>query len=153
MADSTAKGHPTPGSEMDAPVKSYDTSPSEMTLEPTDGRSECGSMRISESELRYVGGDHWAAILEGISDLKDHLEREEQLRVSNPTNKTEKRFEESSSHAKSGYAMLLYGGRRLVPREEIIAALPPKTNVDRYVSRYFNYLDLVSSCQYSTVFL
>ncbi|KAM5466589.1 hypothetical protein MauCBS54593_005846 [Microsporum audouinii] len=50
---------------------------------PIDGRSECGSMRVSASELRYVGGDHWAAILENIADLKDHFDREEQLRLAN----------------------------------------------------------------------
>lgn len=41
---------------------------------PLDVRSEYGSIRVSPSELRYVGGDHWAAILDNIADLKDHFD-------------------------------------------------------------------------------
>ncbi|KAK2865376.1 hypothetical protein FQN49_003637 [Arthroderma sp. PD_2] len=42
-----------------------------------------GALNVGVSELRYVGGDHWAAILENIDDLKDHFDREEQLRLTN----------------------------------------------------------------------
>ncbi|KAJ5784059.1 uncharacterized protein N7518_009736 [Penicillium psychrosexuale] len=112
---------------------------------PLDGHSEYGSMRISESELRYVGGDHWAAILDGIADLKDHFDRDEQLRLANTPDQLAYEQGHDLSRAKSGYALLLYGCRRIVSHDEILAALPPKAAVDRYISRYFNYLDLVSS--------
>ncbi|KAL4815657.1 fungal-specific transcription factor domain-containing protein [Aspergillus spinulosporus] len=119
---------------------------------PIGERSECGSMRISSSELRYIGGDHWVAILEGIADLKDHVDREEQRRLAESpgqaADETEviggKRGSNVQSQSQGG-AILLYGRCRPASREEILAALPPRYAVDRYISRYFNYLDLVSS--------
>ncbi|RAL05410.1 uncharacterized protein BO80DRAFT_397956 [Aspergillus ibericus CBS 121593] len=100
-----------------------------------NGQSESGSMRVSASELRYVGGDHWAAILENIAELKDHFDREEELQLTtspdDPPDPT--------------HALLLYGCRRATSREELLEALPPRNVVDRYLSRYFNRMDLVSS--------
>jgi hypothetical protein len=119
---------------------------------PMDERSECGSMRISASELRYIGGDHWVAVLEGIADLKDHVDREEQRRlVENPGEAADEPeniggSRDSNAPGQNRYgAILLYGRCRPASREEILAALLPRYAVDRYISRYFNYLDLVSS--------
>lgn len=111
---------------------------------PIDSQSECGSMRISASELRYVGGDHWAAILDGIADLKENVEREEQLRLTESPAQNEDNRGDSSLPVRDG-AFLLYGRYRPESRHAILAALPPRYAVDRYISRYFNYLDLVSS--------
>jgi hypothetical protein len=123
---------------------------------PVDGQSECGSMRISESELRYVGGEHWVAILDGIADLKDHLDREEQLRLAQSSDRVEDEHgvgnsSEPFARPRSNGAFLLYRCRRATSRDEILSALPPKNAVDRYISRYFNYLDLVSSCRYTSI--
>lgn len=118
-----------------------------------DGRSECGSMRISASELRYVSGDHWATILDSIADLKDHFDREEQLRLANKPDQIQDDDGDgddggdSLSRPPSPHSLLLYGCRLSVSRAEILAALPPKGAVDRYISRYFNRLDLVASCR------
>lgn len=113
---------------------------------PIDEQSECGSMRISASELHYVGGDHWVAILDGIADLKEHVEREEQLRMAESPSQTEDNSRDSDLPTRDG-AFLLYGRYRPESRDAILAALPPRYAVDRYISRYFNYLDLVSSGQ------
>ncbi|KAL4974568.1 hypothetical protein BDW66DRAFT_161134 [Aspergillus desertorum] len=124
---------------------SADTMPGDT---PIDDCSECGSMRISPSELRYIGGDHWVAILEGIADLKDHVDREEQLRLAESPGQTADGAEDSSgnpSEPDRNGAFLLYGRCRPASRDEILAALPPRYAVDRYISRYFNNLDLVSS--------
>ncbi|PYI28684.1 hypothetical protein BP00DRAFT_402272 [Aspergillus indologenus CBS 114.80] len=105
-----------------------------------DTQSDCGSMQITGSELRYVAGEHWAAILDSIADLKAHCDREEQISLAEaPTHLSE----EEPPHFR--HALLLYGCHRPTSRAEIIAALPPKAAVDRYISRYFNYLDLVAS--------
>ncbi|KAL5365392.1 hypothetical protein BJX96DRAFT_169061 [Aspergillus floccosus] len=114
---------------------------------PIDGRSECGSMQISASELLYIGGDHWVAILEGIADLKDQVDREEQLRLAESPRQTaddEGSFGNPSVPGRDG-AFLLYGRCRPTSRDDILSALPPRYAVDRYISCYFNYLDLVSS--------
>ncbi|KAI0892542.1 putative fungal-specific transcription factor [Annulohypoxylon nitens] len=109
-------------------------------------RSEAGSMRLSASEVRYVGGDHWAAILDSIADLKDHFDQEENLRLANtPEQPQDDNGGEPVGRPPSPHALLLYGARRANSRAEILAALPPKNAVDRYISRFFNRLDLVAS--------
>ncbi|KAH8698950.1 putative fungal-specific transcription factor [Talaromyces proteolyticus] len=133
---------PRPGIGGVTPVDTLDTS--------IDARSECGSMRISVSEHRYVGEDHWAAILDRIADLKDHFDREEQQQLAiSPKHSEYDEWGEERTDAltrpRSGYALLLYGVSRPASRDQILTALPPRAAVDRYISRYFNYLDLVSS--------
>ncbi|RDW81235.1 putative transcription factor [Aspergillus mulundensis] len=120
---------------------------------PTDASSECGSMRISSSGLQYVGGDHWVAILDSIADLKDHLDREEQLQLAEEPDVGEKGngVPTVAASMRPKGAFLLYGTRP-TSRDEILSALPPRYAVDRYISHYFNYLDLVSSvCDLATV--
>lgn len=95
-------------------------------------------MQITDSELQYVAGEHWAAILDSIADLKAHCDREEQARMADS-------IEETSVKPSHRHALLLYGCERAASRAEIIAALPPKAAIDRYISKYFNYLDLVAS--------
>ena len=98
------------------------------------------------SELHYISGDHWAAIMDGIADIKDHFDREEQLRLAIDPDQTQDYTGDVgnlNSHA-SGNSLLLYGGYQPASKAEIVTALPPKDAVDRYISRYFNSLDLVS---------
>jgi hypothetical protein len=120
---------------------------------PMDEHSGCGSMRVSDSELRYVGGDHWAAILDTIADLKEHFDREEHLRLANSPYQMQDVNGDGDggplARTRLPHALLLYGCRRPVSRAEIVSALPPKGAVDRYISRYFNRLDLVASCWYT----
>ncbi|TDZ41128.1 Equisetin cluster transcription factor eqxF [Colletotrichum trifolii] len=110
-----------------------------------DDRSETGSMWVKASEHHYVGGDHWAAILDSIADLKDHFEREEQFQLAtSPEHMTDGVYGVEHEAMSSRRALLLYGCRPAASRAEILSALPPKEAVDRYVSRYFNRLDLVA---------
>lgn len=120
---------------------------------PVDGRSDSGSMRVTASELHYIGSDHWAAILDSIADLKDHFDREEQLRlVTNPDQILDHTGDAGNVniHA-SKHSLLLYGGYQPASQAEIIAALPPKGAVDRYISRYFNRQELVC-CKCAVLF-
>ena len=103
-------------------------------------------MRVSASELHYIGGDHWAAILDSIADLKDHFDREEQLGPATSPDRTQDHTGDAgnvNTHA-SRHSLLLYGGYPPASQAEILAALPPKSAVDRYISRYFNHQELVS---------
>lgn len=118
-----------------------------------DVKSECGSMRVGPSELSYVGDAHWAAILDGIADLKDQFEREE------PSGLAEDNHDVLDSsdadylpRRRPSHTLLLYGCQLPVSRAEILAALPPKSASDRYISRYFNRLDLVH-CQQASLLL
>lgn len=112
-----------------------------------DVRSDSGSMRVNATELHYIGSDHWAAILDSIADLKDQFDREEQLRlVTNPDQLLDHTGDAGNinTHA-SRHSLLLYGGYQPASQAEIISALPPKSAVDRYISRYFNRQELVCS--------
>jgi hypothetical protein len=104
-------------------------------------------MFITPSESRYVGGDHWVAILDSIADLKDHFHRDERLRLADGLDLVQ---DSDSSPTRSNHALLLYGNGAPVSRAELLAALPAKNAVDRYISRYFNRLDSVSVCEYLT---
>lgn len=117
------------------------------TLMDERSESECGSMRLSASEVRYVGGDHWAAILDSIADLEDHFDREENFRLVDSPDQVQNYDGDPIGGLPVPHALLLYGCKRATSRAEILAALPPKSAVDRYVSRFFNCLDLVASCQ------
>lgn len=160
-------GTGTPGNRP--PSSSMNTAPGPTTPEPRymalpdpndpsgkqlEEDSECGSMRVSSSELRYVGGDHWAAILDSIADLKDHFDQEEHVGLVNNASSDESspgdlyNGENHLGGPKFPHCLLLYASHQPASRDEILAALPPKAAVDRYVSRYFNNLDLVASCQY-----
>jgi len=137
---------PSPASrDLLTPAETAPLMPTTETSTPLDVRSECGSMHVSSSELRYVGGDHWAAILDNIADLKDHFDREEQLQLAWEDNKptVTDHAERHLAEPRSEHALLLYGCSMPTSRAEILAALPPRSAVDRYISRYFNRLDLV----------
>ncbi|KAK3318927.1 fungal-specific transcription factor [Apodospora peruviana] len=119
-----------------------------------DGRSDCGSLRVSASELHYVGGDHWAAILDSIADIKDHFEREEQMILTEtPDNLLEESRDVPHMSRRPPHALLLYGYHGVFSRADILTALPPKGAVDRYISHYFNRLDLSPSLVHGPTFL
>lgn len=119
-----AVANPTDGSSLDTPL---------------DDRSECGSMRLSASEIRYVNSNHWAAILDSLADLREHFDREEQHRLADIS-----REEDEEGGGLPLHSSLLYGSCRSVSRADILAALPPRSAVDRYISRYFNLIDLAA---------
>ncbi|KAI1279406.1 fungal-specific transcription factor domain-containing protein [Xylaria sp. FL0933] len=105
--------------------------------------SECGSICISSSKLHYVGGEHWAAILDGIAEIKNQIVSEDE-----DSYELDETFTERSPRV-----LLLYGKHKRTSRAEILEALPPKAVADRYVSRYFNRLDLVSCAVHGPSFL
>lgn len=109
--------------------------------------SERGSLHIGGSELRYVGGEHWAAILDSITDFRDQLTQGEDVLLPEPgdASSSEAAHDPRTVRTPSARrALLLYACPQPASREEILAALPPKTTVDRYLSRYFTCLELAS---------
>lgn len=94
-------------------------------------------MSAHAAGLPYVSGDHWAAILESIEDLKDHFSREQE---DNPS--IGRADDVTSILATKKHALLLYTSGHHASREEIIAGMPPRNVVDRHLSCYFNRLGL-----------
>ncbi|KGO66981.1 Transcription factor, fungi [Penicillium italicum] len=97
-----------------------------ISYEDSPAQSDGGSVWFSSSDPQYVGGTHWAAILDGIADIKKQLERENHGNLERPT---------------MLHLFLLYGCK-LASKEDVVVALPHRSAVDRYISQYFNRLDL-----------
>ncbi|KAF8853621.1 hypothetical protein BDZ45DRAFT_67893 [Acephala macrosclerotiorum] len=105
---------------------------------------DCGSMNMDGAgNSSYVGSAHWAAVLDSISELKDHFEREEETR------RLVKEVDETESH--SNWPQLLYGCPQ-VTKAEILSSIPTRREVDRLVSRYFA-IDIAPGVLHSGQFL
>ncbi|KAI0875872.1 hypothetical protein GGS24DRAFT_514958 [Hypoxylon argillaceum] len=116
---------------MSAPQQNPDEFISTSTAPSTP--SENGSLRVNANESRYVGGAHWTAILDGIADLREDVDRQDPA-------------------SQSPHLQLLYGCNP-TSRNAILATLPPRATADRTISRYFNLLDLAPSAVHSNQFL
>ena len=76
----------------------------------------------------YVSSVHWAAVLDSISELKDHYGKEEEARML------------ASSDCVPSYGpgpRLLYEPVQAT-KADILATIPARPVVDRMVARYFN---------------
>ncbi|KAJ5494645.1 transcriptional regulator family: Fungal Specific TF [Penicillium fimorum] len=89
MQKTTAGGQDQPDEH---PVASVSRDPPEegspegaTNSEYSPAQSEGGNVWFSSSDAQYVGGTHWAAILDGIADLKEQLEREDYGSMEKPT--------------------------------------------------------------------
>jgi len=111
--------------------------------------SRNGSMSLSSSEVRFLGSEHWTTIMDTISELKDHLEQEEEHQVPKGLGDDSggDTGRSTSSKPPATHASLLYHTETSQSRTDIIASLPPKDAVDRHVARFFNSVDLVSTCK------
>ncbi|KAI1145004.1 fungal-specific transcription factor domain-containing protein [Nemania diffusa] len=107
--------------------------------------SETGAVESSDSGAGYVNSGHWAAILDGILELKEHFDKEKTVQhahlISNilPTDL-------------SG-PQLLFGCSMPPQIEEILASIPPRPMVDRLVSQYFNSFEMSPAILHSVQFL
>jgi len=149
MPEPSMRGTITPASNLpispQAGIAAMHTTESPQFSTPKEDRSEAGSMRFSASEQRYVGGEHWMAIVDSIAELKEHIDREEQLAMVDTEHFSGEAEDDEGGELTTGsHALLLYGCEPAATREEILSALPPKGAVDRYIARYFNFQELVS---------
>ncbi|KAF9768356.1 hypothetical protein IL306_014357 [Fusarium sp. DS 682] len=91
------------------------------------GPSEPGSMRLHSHGVgaSYVGSVHWAAVLDSISELRDHYEEEEEARML----------------ATNDHVLLQSPGPRLLyepvqtTKADLLASIPARPVVDRMVAR------------------
>ena len=99
------------------------------SIAPSPSPSEQGTMRVSSYGSKYVNSVHWAAVLDSISELKDHYDKEEEARVLADIN--------DSTPIYSPGPRLLYEPVQAT-KEDIITSIPARPVVDRLVARYFN---------------
>ncbi|KAJ5291651.1 Fungal-specific transcription factor protein [Penicillium angulare] len=108
--------------------------------------SDYGNIRMRNSESSYVSSAHWAAVLDSISELRDHFEQEDEHSA----------LTMHDAHACAGFPgpQLFYtGASSTISIDSILEAIPPRLVVDRLISRYFNDLDMASGVPHSGKFL
>ncbi|RKL26669.1 hypothetical protein BFJ72_g13629 [Fusarium proliferatum] len=113
---------------------------------PVASPADYGSMQFPGGGANYVGSSHWAAVLDGIAELKDHFDNEEEL--SHP----DVQGVESPGAEMTG-PQLFYGCRKPASKDEILASIPTRPVVDRLVSRYFNSFEMSPAVLHSVQFL
>ncbi|KAJ5713463.1 fungal specific transcription factor domain protein [Penicillium malachiteum] len=85
--------------------------------------SDYGSFRTSEAGVNYVSSSHWAAVLDSITDLRDHITQDDEAypKVLDPA-------PPSTSFPKP---QLLYSCALHESSASILSSLPPRPIVDR----------------------
>ncbi|KAI8626300.1 fungal-specific transcription factor domain-containing protein [Xylariaceae sp. FL1651] len=107
--------------------------------------SDHGSMKLSHAGASYVSSAHWAAILDGIAELKEHFEKEEDFQHAE--------FASNTILAEPSGPQLLRGCFKHPDMEDILTSMPSRPVVDRLVSRYFNSFELSPAVLHSVQFL
>ncbi|KAI0548874.1 fungal-specific transcription factor domain protein [Xylaria curta] len=107
--------------------------------------SDVGSIKIQQMTVSYVNSSHWAAVLDSIADLRNHLAQEEETypRDSDPL----------QLPTSSPKPQLLYRHPVYETHASIVKSLPPRPVVDRLVSRYLNVLYIAPGVVHSSHFL
>ncbi|KAL4993183.1 hypothetical protein BDV10DRAFT_190207 [Aspergillus recurvatus] len=91
--------------------------------------SSVGRIQVNRDETSYVGAEHWAVIADSLLGSQ-----------------------QTSKEQSSRWPDLLLGLREGVTVKEMLASVPPKAEVDRLVSRYFNSLDLAAWVSHGPTF-
>ena len=116
----------------DSPSDNSDTA-------PTSSIAKEGHLQYGSSESRYVGSTHWSAIMENIQELKSAL--------SSNTEGGDQPFStelDDSEDVETQDADNLFGSTSHLSISQILSqALPPRLQVDRRLSTYFNSRYLV----------
>ncbi|PMD40601.1 hypothetical protein L207DRAFT_528925 [Hyaloscypha variabilis F] len=131
--------------ELSVSTSSNATSPSQSSdpviANTADTEEFFGRISIEDNQLSYVGQSHWAAILDNISLLKDHL------------GATEAPQKEKDKPQSITGPDLLVGAVRSATRAEIMAALPPRSVTDALVAEFFSVPDMGCSLFHIPTFM
>ncbi len=103
-----------------------------------------GRLSVENAGTTWVENDHWTAILDGISELKDSLE------ATQGDHENEIVF---SDMLDSSGPELLLGGNKHVRHQEILAAIPHRSIVDRLVSQFFKSVEIAPMVLHIPTFL
>jgi hypothetical protein len=135
---STSNFNQAPSVHRDSPIaladRSFAASPYADLSKGSSPASNCGSLQLTQSSTNSVNSAHWAAVLDGIAELKIHLDEEGAVQDDTPL--------DEPSFAEPGGPQLLYGCTRPVTKEEILATIPERPVVDRLISDYFSSFEM-----------
>jgi hypothetical protein len=89
--------------------------------------SDFGRINLKEHESSYVESNHWMAILDEISDLKDMVNEE-----------TDNIHNDAQNPRADLFLLQTYPTTKM----EIIAAIPPRIVVDSIIAKFFKWADM-----------
>ncbi|KAI1806479.1 fungal-specific transcription factor domain-containing protein [Daldinia bambusicola] len=114
----------------------HDTSPQ---LQDGNVLDVLGKLSLTDNHTVYTGSSHWATILDDIQQLKNELSEEYPEEYSeNNTNIELNQFDTGLTQVSAATRFSLLNSATRLPREQILAMMPPRRVVDRHVSRFFN---------------
>ncbi|KAJ4985215.1 fungal specific transcription factor [Stagonosporopsis vannaccii] len=99
-------------------------------------------VRFTGDTTSYANSAHWTSILDGISELREHLD-------DIPT--TAHSRDDTSTDVPG--PDILFGRQRHASRQELLAALPPRTEADSLISTYFASMDTSPNLVHKPTFL
>jgi hypothetical protein len=98
-------------------------------------------VELDHDATSYTNSSHWLNILDGITELRDELDR----------------IAIVSSYDGPGPDTsgpdLLFGRQRHATKNEILAAIPPKAEADQLIHSYFTSMDMASAVLHKPTFL
>ncbi|KAG5801851.1 hypothetical protein H9Q74_012438 [Fusarium xylarioides] len=110
-------------------------------LEPTAlGTSpnvRMGNLNLADDQAVYTGSSHWATILEDIQQLRDELADDGSDIVSEGSSP----FAIGLTQQSQAPRISLLANVTCLPVDQILALVPPRKIVDRYIFQYFNTFD------------
>ncbi|KAF3007741.1 hypothetical protein E8E13_009945 [Curvularia kusanoi] len=99
-------------------------------------------VRFTGDTTSYANSAHWTSILDGISELRDHLDEI-------PTTAHSR---DDTSADISG-PDLLFGRQRHASKQELLASVPPRTECDQLVSTFFASMDTSPNIMHRPTFM
>ncbi|KAF5982039.1 transcriptional regulatory [Fusarium coicis] len=110
-------------------------------LEPTTSgispNVRMGNLNLADDQAVYTGSSHWATILEDIQQLRDELADD----GSDIASEGSSPFASGLTHQSQAPTISLLANVSCLPVDQILALVPPRKIVDRYISQYFNTFD------------
>ncbi|KAF2101410.1 hypothetical protein NA57DRAFT_34315 [Rhizodiscina lignyota] len=111
---------------------------------------DTGKLSLTDDHVVYTGSSHWVTILEDIRRLKDELSEE----YSNSTASIgPPPLDPGMMRGSPATRISLLNSAPCLPREQILAMMPPRKVVDRYVSHFFNAFDMAPFVLHRSNFL
>ncbi|KAF7116122.1 hypothetical protein CNMCM5793_004142 [Aspergillus hiratsukae] len=108
-----------------------------------------GRISLENEETNYVEGSHWTAILDGIAELKNCFnDSDVPQRAESNTSRLG-----MESILQTRRAALIFGDVQHLDRDEILASLPPRSEMDGLLASYFNSKNINSLAIHGPTFL
>ncbi|OAL47179.1 hypothetical protein IQ07DRAFT_602601 [Pyrenochaeta sp. DS3sAY3a] len=98
-------------------------------------------VKLSDDTTSYTNSGHWTSILDGISELREHLDQI-------PTS-----AQSSGSQGDNHGPDLLFGRQRHASKQELLAALPPRSEADQLVETCLASMDTGPTLLHKSTFL